>query len=148
MNSSIENIVSRIKNLKDRRAVLPIEFQDKMNEIDLHEASRLAALASELNKKYAIPDSPEEIERRKQEEIKQANMTPIQKENERIKGIILEFLAIYSPATIFEIFEIFEQDPRLGDTTHQRVSALLRQLTEEGKINKRIEGKRAVFELA
>ena len=148
LNSSIENIVSRIKNLKDRRAVLPIEFQDKMNEIDLHEASRLAALASELNKKYAIPDSPEEIERRKQEEIKQANMTPIQKENERIKGIILEFLAIYSPATIFEIFEIFEQDPRLGDTTHQRVSALLRQLTEEGKINKRIEGKRAVFELA
>lgn len=104
-------------------------------------------LDSELDKEYVIPDSPEEIERKRQEEeYRKAHMTKTEKENERLKEIILEELACsFGPVTIVELQE---NNYELSSLSNQKVSALVRQLVSDGKVKKIVDRKLSKFELA
>jgi ABC-type oligopeptide transport system ATPase subunit len=117
-----------------------------MDAAESSEASKLKALSEELEKKYAIPDSPEEIERKKkEEEYRKTHMTKTQMENESVKEAILDALSICGPATVTEIMRY---DSELSGYSNQRISALLRQLVDEGKVTKSVDRKACYFELA
>ena len=108
---------------------------------------KVKSLEGELDKEFVIPDSPEEVERKRQEEeYRKAHMTKTEKENERIKEVILEALACsFGPISIVDLQK---NDYELGSLSNQKVSALVRRLVDEGKVKKVIEGKVSKFELA
>jgi len=79
-------------------------------------------------------------------EKKAANKKPTkaQAENESVKTAILEVLT-HEGATVTDIQKKSEV---LGELSNQRVSALLRQLVEVGKVVKTVDKKKSFFSLA
>ena len=70
--------------------------------------------------------------------------TKSQAENENIKDTILEVLARVERVTVSELIKT---DVRLKDFSNQKMSALLKQLVEAGKVNKVIDKKSSYFSL-
>ena len=78
---------------------------------------------------------------------KSANRKPTknQADNVAFKRIILATMAEMDRAAT--VSEIQAEDSALGSLSNQRVSALIRQLVEEGKVIKSIDKKRTLFAL-
>jgi hypothetical protein len=73
----------------------------------------------------------------------EGKMTAAQLANEGIKAEILECMA-NEPNRMFTVSEMQKEFPWCTELSNQRVSALIRQLKEDGKIE-RIEDKRKAF---
>ena len=142
LNLAIESTASKLKEKEERRADIQGEFQTDIDAADSLESEKIKALSKELEKKYVIPDSPEKIERRKKEEEYQRR---IQMENEKMKEDILDALSfVYDPITIAELQET---EPALSDISYQKISRVLKQLIEEGKVIKTVKKHRSYFSL-
>ena len=74
---------------------------------------------------------------------KSANPTPTQVANGKIKEEILECMGL-EPHRMFTISEMMKAFPCCEGMANQRVSALVRQLKEDGKVE-RIEDKRKAY---
>ena len=86
-----------------------------------------------------------EIELLDNRKTSKKGLTKTQKENEGVKAVIAEVLAdTGEKMTVTELIN----DNRLNGYTNQKISALLRQMVEAGKVVKTIEGKKAFFEVA
>lgn len=86
-----------------------------------------------------------EIELLDNRKTSKKGLTKTQKENEGVKAVIAEVLAdAGEKMTVTELIN----DDRLNGYTNQKISALLRQMVEAGKVVKTIEGKKAFFEVA
>lgn len=70
--------------------------------------------------------------------------TAVQIANEGIKSVILETLANGEKMTISEMQKANEE---LAELSNQRISALVRQLKEEGKVERIEEKRKAYFKL-
>lgn len=73
--------------------------------------------------------------------------TATQLANETLKDGILECMAL-EPNRLFTISEMLKVFPCCVDLTNQRVSAMLRQLKEDGKVERLEEKRKAYFRLA
>lgn len=73
----------------------------------------------------------------------EGKMTAAQLVNEGIKTEILDCMA-KEPNRMFTISEMQKEFPCCADLSNQRISALIRQLKEDGKVE-RIEDKRKAF---
>ena len=71
--------------------------------------------------------------------------TKTQEENVGIKATILEVLATIGSGTVTNIQNSNE---KLSALSNQKVSALVRQLVESGKVVKTVEKKKSIFSLA
>lgn len=93
-------------------------------------------LDSELDKKYVIPDSPEEAERkRKEKEERRAKMLEIEKKNEEIKQIILDVLnSSNEPMKVSEIIRDYELYER--HISVLKAAPFLGELVNEGKVRR------------
>ena len=86
-----------------------------------------------------------EIELLDNRKTSKKGLTKTQKENEGVKAVIAEVLAeTGEKMTVTELIG----DGRLNGYTNQKISALLRQMVEAGKVVKTIEGKKAHFAVA
>lgn len=86
-----------------------------------------------------------EIELLDNRKTSKKGLTKTQKENEGVKAVIAEVLAdAGEKMTVTELIG----DDRLNGYTNQKISALLRQMVEAGKVVKTIEGKKAFFGVA
>ena len=86
-----------------------------------------------------------EIELLDNRKTSKKGLTKTQKENEGVKAVIAEVLAdAGEKMTVTELIN----DDRLNGYTNQKISTLLRQMVEAGKVVKTIEGKKAFFEVA
>lgn len=72
-------------------------------------------------------------------------MTKTQKENITIKEAIMSALA--ETENFLTVTELISLN-NLNNYTNQKISALLRQLVSEGKVTKRVEGKKSYFGIA
>ena len=70
--------------------------------------------------------------------------TKTQTENVGLKATILEVLAQGSGT----VTEIQSRNTELKSLSNQKVSALIKQLVDEGKVSKSTEGRKSVFALA
>lgn len=69
-------------------------------------------------------------------------LTKTQKANEEVKAVIADVLAESGEKmTVTNLIA----DERLSGYTNQKISALLRQMVESGKVVKTLEGKKAYF---
>ena len=73
--------------------------------------------------------------------------TAVQMVNNGIKEEILECMA-NQPNRLFTISEMQKEFPCCAELSNQRVSALVRQLKEEGKVERLEEKRKAVFRIA
>ena len=71
--------------------------------------------------------------------------TKTQEENVGIKATILEVLATIGSGTVTDIQN---GNAELSALSNQKVSALVRQLVENGKVVKTVEKKKSIFSLA
>jgi hypothetical protein len=74
-------------------------------------------------------------------------MTATQVANEGIKAEILECMA-NEPNRLFTISEMQKAFPCCAEMSNQRVSALVRQLVADGKVERLEEKRKAVFRIA
>lgn len=72
--------------------------------------------------------------------------TAKQKENEDLKEYIMGILTEINRA--ITITELQAEDVRLGELTNQRISAMLKQLKDEGKVVRTELKKKAYFKIA
>lgn len=70
--------------------------------------------------------------------------TAQQTENESIKTAILETMSA-NPTTLYTITELIKTVDACGDLTNQRVSSLVNQLVDSGKVEKVVEKRRSYF---
>lgn len=70
--------------------------------------------------------------------------TATQEQNEGIKAVILETLGTVEKATVSELIKANDE---LRELSNQKVSALLRQLVEAGKVDKFVDKKKSYFSL-
>ena len=100
-------------------------------------------LYSAMNK-YGIEHFKiEEIERLANRKVAQ---TKNQKDNEVIKEVMLEILAGLDEAVT--VTDFIKADERMADYSNQKVSALMKQLVDAGKVTKATEKKKSYFKLA
>ena len=72
-------------------------------------------------------------------------MTKTQKENEKLKGFILEDL---ETAEDFITMDAFHEDERLAEYKTQKIGALLKQLIDAGKVQKVVYKKKTFYAVA
>ena len=72
--------------------------------------------------------------------------TAVQVANESIKSVIVETLA--KNGKMMTISEMQKANAELGELSNQRISALVRQLKEDGKIVRVEEKRKAYFKIA
>lgn len=82
-----------------------------------------------------------EIELLEKKNSAEKKPTATQKENANLKIAIVTNMA---PNRLYTITEMIKEFPELSDLTNQKVSAIIRQLKDEGKVEK-IEDKRKSF---
>ena len=75
-----------------------------------------------------------------------SKMTKTQEENVAIKAILAEVVGTFAEGAT--VSEILKSDDRLVDFSNQKVSALLRQLVDEGKVVKTTDKKKSIFSIA
>ena len=75
-----------------------------------------------------------------------SKMTKTQEENIAIKAILAEVVGTFAEGAT--VSEILKSDDRLADFSNQKVSALLRQLVDEGKVVKTTDKKKSIFSIA
>ena len=73
--------------------------------------------------------------------------TAVQVANEGIKSEILEHMA-NEPNRLFTITEMQKEIEACAELTNQRISALIRQLKEDGKVERVEEKRKAYFKIA
>ena len=71
--------------------------------------------------------------------------TAVQVANDGIKSAIVEGM---EPNRLYTITELIKEIPECADMTNQRVSALVRQLKDDGKVERVEEKRKAYFRLA
>ena len=74
-------------------------------------------------------------------------LTAVQVANEGIKAEILECMGEH-PNQLFTISEMLKSFPCCAELSNQRVSALVRQLVADGKVERVEEKRKAFFKLA
>lgn len=103
----------------------------------------LKVLAEDAGRKDLVDFCEKEIEKLTNRKTSQ---TKNQKENEGIKEIILEVLAgLNEPITVTDFLKV---DERVAEYSNQKVSALMKQLVDAGKVEKVVDKKRSYFKIA
>ena len=103
----------------------------------------LRVLAERAGRTDLVEFCDKEIERLANRKVAQ---TKNQKDNEVIKEVMLEILADLNEAVT--VTDFIKADERMADYSNQKVSALMKQLVDAGKITKTVEKKKSYFKLA
>ena len=74
-------------------------------------------------------------------------LTPNQVQNENFKVIITEYMAS-APDRLFTVTELNKEVDVLNDLSNQRISAILRQMVDAGKVEKVVDKRKSYFRMA
>ena len=103
----------------------------------------LRVLAEEAGRTDLVEFCDKEIGKLANRKVAQ---TKNQKDNEVIKEVMLEILAGLNEAVT--VTDFIKADERMADYSNQKVSALMKQLVDAGKVVKTSEKKKSYFKLA
>ncbi len=74
-------------------------------------------------------------------------LTPNQVQNENFKVVIAEYMAS-APDRLFTVTELNKEVDVLNDLSNQRISAILRQMVDAGKVEKVVDKRKSYFRMA
>lgn len=132
-----------IKNIKKKGLVVSMANAKKVTKKDLF--NEVIALAKENNRNDLVEFAQHEIDLLNNKKAS-GTMTATQKENEKIKAIILEELARVNKAVT--ISDLQAESEKLAGYSNQKVSALLKQLVDTKAVAKVTDKKKSYFTIA
>ena len=110
--------------------------------------TEIKEILAELGKERLVKVMEHELELlAKKNASGEGKLTATQIANEGIKGEILECME-KEPNRLFTISEMQKFFPCCAELSNQRVSALVRQLVNDGKVERLEEKRKAVFRIA
>ena len=104
--------------------------------------TEIKGILEELGKERLVKVMEHELELLAKKNSADKKPTAVQIANEGIKSVILDTLA--DSGKMMTISEMQKANEELAEMSNQRISALVRQLKEEGKVE-RIEDKRKAY---
>lgn len=143
MNAKIEELVNKLQETTNHYK----EKLDKNNKaINKYEQEKTNSVNTEfeaINKRYPLPELIKYVKRTPQEKVKEIENRPtaMQLVNSGMKDAIYDYMIGQGLVTITDILM---NCPEAADLTNQRVSAYVRQLVSEGRVE-RIEEKRMAY---
>lgn len=108
--------------------------------------TEIKALLEELGKERLVKVMEHELELLAKKNSAEKKPTAVQIANEGVKSVILETLA--ENGKMMTISEMQKANEELGGLSNQRISALVRQLIADGKVERIEEKRKAYFKLA
>lgn len=117
----------------------------KMTKRDYFNILRASYPATAENYDEVIGFIDHELELLARKNAAEKKPTAVQVANEGIKSAIFEGM---EPNRLYTITELIKEIPACADMTNQRVSALVRQLKDEHKVERVEEKRKAYFRLA
>lgn len=116
----------------------------KMTKRDYFNILRASYPATAENYDEVICFIDHELELLEKKNSTEKKPTAVQVANEGIKSAILEGM---EPNRLYTITELIKEIPECADMTNQRVSALIRQLKDDKKVERVEEKRKAYFRL-
>ena len=116
-------------------ADVKVTIKDMFNEI--------IALAEENGREDIVEFAKGRIAQLEKKSSNKKN--PKSEENEALKAVILDTMAGMEPSTVSAIMKANDE---IGTYSNQKISAMLRQLENEGKVVKTKDKKTTIFALA
>ena len=104
---------------------------EALGDTNAEATAKLQKMVEQLDKKNASPKK----------------LTAQQEKNEGLKTVILDFLADHED-TGFTVSDLLKQIPEFEGDSNQHVSALMRALTLDNKVEKYSEKRRTYFKVA
>ena len=104
--------------------------------------TEIKGILEELGKERLVKVMEHELELLVKKNSAEKKPTAVQIANEGVKSVILETLE--NSGKMMTISEIQKASEELAELTNQRISALVRQLKEDGKVE-RVEEKRKAY---
>lgn len=117
----------------------------KMTKRDYFNILRASYPETAENYNEVIDFIDHELELLEKKNAAEKKPTAVQIANDGIKSAILKGM---EPNRLYTITELIKEIPECADMTNQRVSALVRQLKEDHKIDRVEEKRKAYFRLA
>lgn len=108
--------------------------------------TEIKGLLEELGKERLVKVMEHELELLAKKNSAEKKPTAVQIVNEGVKLVILETLA--NSEKMMTISEMQKVNEELGELSNQRVSALIRQLIADGKVERVEDKRKAYFKLA
>jgi hypothetical protein len=119
---------------------------EKMKMTKMEKYARLLAMPAVANDKISAEFIQHEMELLAKKNSADRKPTAVQEANNGIKETILDLLA--DKGKSMTISEMQKASPELAELTNQRISALVRQLVQEGKVVREEIKRKAYFKLA
>ncbi len=151
LRDMIEQVQADLEQLKKQPEMILSKYRNQRQAAEKAAAEERNAIAQRLEREYVLPMSPEEKEKQAQlEKEKQAQLekaraarlrSPLELANSGVKKAIWEFIKYNGPSTISDIAA---GCPAAAELTNQRISALVRQMVDDGSLT-RYEDKRKAF---
>ncbi len=146
LTQEIEMLVNTIQTLTQDYKTHTAKNKQEIKDLQDQKSTLIQKQYNEIENRYPLPKMVE----KKKETVKQSVQayssapTPTQMVGEAMKDAIYDYLLTVDRANITDILT---NCPEVADLTNQRVSAYVRQLVTEGRVE-RIEEKRMAFFLA
>lgn len=141
LSSEIESLLNSIQaltaNYKDQTSKYKKEIEDLQNK----RSNLIKKQFDEIENRYSLPKMIEYKKEVVNKPVQTYAPTPTQMVNESMKDAIYDYLLTVDKANITDILT---NCPEVADLTNQRVSAYVRQLMTDGRVE-RIEEKRMAF---
>lgn len=141
LSSEIESLLNSIQaltaNYKDQTSKYKKEIEDLQNK----RSNLIKKQFDEIENRYSLPKMIEYKKEVVNKPVQAYAPTPTQMVNESMKDAIYDYLLTVDKANITDILT---NCPEVADLTNQRVSAYVRQLMTDGRVE-RIEEKRMAF---
>ena len=139
LHTEIETLVGELQTLSNDYKAQLENVNKELKANNQEKTKSIDGIAQTLDKRFPLP---EKVKINKTEVVTNAGKTPVQIVNESMKDAIYEYLLTSGLQTIDEICE---NCPEVCDMTLQRVSALVRQLVTEGRVERQEDKRRAYF---
>ena len=148
INLRIEELVDKLQETTNNYKDLVDHNEEAIKKYEQEKNDAVKKEFDAIDSRYPLPELIKYVKRTTKEKIEEAynRPTPTQLVNTSIKDAIYDYLA--DSGCLATITEIMENCPECADLTNVRVSALVRQLLSEGRVERIEEKRKAYFRAA
>lgn len=148
LKSAIEANKKRIINFEDEMNKNNRQYQDDLKDLDEKEKKEVEEVSDEVYKKYIYPENPNKLIEEVRNILIQCDMRSVSMadaENNILMDLVCEELSYLArPLTIPEMISLSDE---LSKYSNHKLSSLLNDLVRQGRVVKKVDGKRSYFSL-
>lgn len=153
LKAQIERDTATLRTLEQKKSEIDRQYEEKLSGIERDARGKKYGLEEQVEKELPLPkEPPKPRSLLAKEAAASANRVPARRPtatqvaNEGYKTAILEYLEDVGEGKT--VSDVLEQVPAVAGFSNQKVSGLMNELLEEGKVKKEIVQRRWYFKIA